>query len=199
MSNIDITTDFPEAKADVKILNEKPKAKAALQKERGWPVEPKRPMICIPTGMTKSLGGKLFEQLLPGLLSLEIEILILGKGSSSYGSFITGLAEEQNHRFHIVPSKAAAVENMVKAADMALFLSDPTEFAELSECLAHGTVPIAPDTRALQDYNPVQETGNSFLYRENGVWQCFAAIVRACETYIFPFDWKTIQRHCLER
>jgi len=198
MSNISVTTDTPEAKADVKILNEKPKAKATLQKEIGWPMESKRPMICIPTGMTKSLGGKLFEQLLPGLLSLEIELLILGKGSSTYGSFITGLAEEQNHRFHIVPSTDRAVETMLKAADMALFLSDPATLPELSACLSHGTIPIAPSTSALKDYNPVQETGNAFLYKEEDVWKCFAAIVRASETYVFPFDWKTIQKHCLE-
>tara|TARA_Y100000310_G_scaffold339427_1_gene432038 strand:- start:944 stop:1543 length:600 start_codon:yes stop_codon:yes gene_type:complete len=198
MPKVSVTTENAEAKANVKVLNEKPKAKAALQKECGWPMEPKRPMICIPAGMTKSLGGKLFEQLLPGLLSMEVEILILGKGSSSYGSFITGLAEEQAHRFHIVPNKASAASKMYKAADMALFLSDPADLPELSNCLKNGTVPITPETKALQSYNPVQESGNAFLYKEGDVWQCFAAIIRALETHVFPFDWKTIQKNCLE-
>ncbi|KKW36805.1 MAG: Glycogen synthase [Candidatus Peribacteria bacterium GW2011_GWB1_54_5] len=105
MPKVAVTTESAAPKEDVRTLNEKPKVKAALQKECGWPMEPKCPVICIPTGMTKELGGKLFEQLLPGLLSLDVEILILGKGSSSYGSFITGLAEEQNHRIAIIPKR----------------------------------------------------------------------------------------------
>lgn len=198
MSKVAVTSETAAPKADVKVLNDKPKAKAALQKESGWPMESRCPVICIPSGMTKELGGKLFEQLLPGLLSLEVEVLILGKGSSSYGSFITGLAEEQNHRITIIPNKPAAIERMFKAADMALFFSDPASLPELSACLRNGTVPISPQTKAVSDYNPVQESGNAFLYKKEDVWQCFAAIVRAVETHVFPFDWKTIQKHCLE-
>jgi len=198
MPKVSVTTEPAGPKADVKVLNEKPKAKATLQKECGWPMESKCPMICIPAGMTKSLGGKLFEQLLPGILSMEVEILILGKGSSSYGSFITGLAEEENHRITIIPNKAATIERMYKAADMALFFSDPAGLPELDECFAHGTVAIAPETKALKSYNPVQEDGNAFIYKKDNVWQCFAAIIRAIETHVFPFDWKTIQKHCLE-
>lgn len=195
MSKVAVTT---ESKLDVKLLSEKPKAKAALQKELGWPLEPKRPMICLPAGMTKALGGKLFEQLLPGLLSIQAEVLILGRGSSSYGSFVTGLAEEQNHKIAIIQDNPASIEKMYKASDMVLFLADPAELPELADALKYAVVPIAPKTKALENYSPVQESGNAFLYDTEDVWQCFAAIVRAVETHIFPFDWKTIQKHCLE-
>lgn len=195
MPKVSVTSD---AKQDVKLLNEKPKAKAMLQKDLGWPMESKRPMICIPTGMTAALGGKLFEQLLPGLLSIQAEVLILGKGSSSYGSFITGLAQEQNHKIAIIQDNQVSIEKMYKAADMVLFLSNPASLPELTQSLTHATVPIAPKTKALENYNPVQESGNAFLYDTEDVWQCFAAIVRAVETHVFPYDWKTIQKHCLE-
>ena len=61
MPKVAVTTESAAPKEDVRTLNEKPKVKAALQKECGWPMEPKCPVICIPTGMTKELGGKLFE------------------------------------------------------------------------------------------------------------------------------------------
>ncbi|PIQ75706.1 hypothetical protein COU78_02945 [Candidatus Peregrinibacteria bacterium CG10_big_fil_rev_8_21_14_0_10_49_24] len=195
MPKVSVTSD---AKQDVKLLSEKPKAKAMLQKELGWPMESKRPMICIPTGMTKALGGKLFEQLLPGLLSIQTEVLILGRGSSSYGSFITGLAQEQNHRIAIIQDNPVSIEKMYKAADMVLFLSDPASLPELKQSLENAAIPIAPQTKALENYNPVQESGNAFLYETEDAWQCFAAIVRAMETHVFPYDWKTIQKHCLE-
>ena len=80
----------------------------------------------------------------------------------------------------------------------ALFLSNPTAHEELAHCLQYGVVPIAPEVKELDDYNPVQETGNSFLFEQPTVWNAFAALVRAIETYKFPFDWRTIQRHGME-
>jgi len=65
-------------------------------------------------------------------------------------------------------------------------------------CLAYGVVPVAPaDTDGLDNYNPVQESGNAFTYDQPDVWRSFTAIVRAMETFKFPFDWRTIQKHCM--
>ncbi|MBI3816230.1 hypothetical protein HY285_01635 [Candidatus Peregrinibacteria bacterium] len=178
-------------------LDQKIQNKTALQEELGWPKEPKRPILCLPAGMTETLGGELLRETLPGILSLEVEILILGKGSAAYGSLFTKLAQEQKHRMHIVSSEESAVRRMVAAADMALFLSEHAS-KELAFCLPYGVVPIAPRLPGLEDYNPVQETGNAFLFEAKTEWHCFAALVRACETYRFPFDWRTIQRHCME-
>ena len=37
-----------------------------------------------------------------------------------------------------------------------------------------------------------------FMFEKITVWHAFAAVVRALETYRFPFDWKTIQKHCMQ-
>ncbi len=178
-------------------LEKKLKNKTALQEEFGWPAEPKRPMVCFPAGMTDQLGGKLLEEVLPGMLNLEVEILIVGKGSSSYGTLFTKLAKEQPHRVHIVPAEEKALHKMYAACDMAMFLSDaPTK--ELEFCLKYGVVPVSPAQEILEDYNPVQERGNAFVYTGKTMWHAFAALVRACETYKFPFDWRTIQKQCME-
>lgn len=179
------------------MLEQKVQHKTALQQKCGWPKEPKRPMICLPAGMSETLGGQLFEELVPALLSQPLEILVLGKGSAKYGTLCTKLSKEHNHRFHIVPDKEEAIAEMYAAADMALFTGEVPE-SELARCLASGAVPVSLPHRTLDDYNPVQETGNAFLYDSADLWRCFAAIVRAVETYKFPFDWRTIQRHCQE-
>jgi glycogen synthase len=173
-------------------------AKATLQEEFGWPVEPKRAVICIPTGLTADLGGPLFENLLPGILSQPVELLILGKGSSAYGKMATELSQKQKHRVSIVPNDEKKIERMITGADIALFLSDSPDEEMVRHCLAAGTIPVAPKCKLLENYNPVQETGNSFLFDRLDPWHCFAALVRALETHVFPFDWKTIQKHCLE-
>jgi len=87
---------------------------------------------------------------------------------------------------------------MYFASDMALFLSEGTPAADIQHCLAMGAVPVSPEHKLLDDYNPVQETGNAFTYSMLTKWHCFGALVRAVETHKFPFDWKTIQRHGIE-
>ena len=185
-------------KYTAKTLEKKGKNKTSLQGELGWTPEMKRPILCLPAGMSDKLGGALFEELLPGLLSLPLEILVVGKGSSKFGTLFTELAKKHGHRIAIIPNEETALHKMYAAADMALFLSDPGTQGETKLCLEYGVVPIGPECKALEDYNPVQETGNGFLYTGSDVWHAYGAIVRAAETFKFPYDWRTIQRHCME-
>lgn len=180
-----------------KSLDVKTQNKTALQEELGWPAEPKRAMVCLPMGMTDELGGELFMEVLPGLLSLPIELVVLGKGSSKYGTLFTELAASHSHRVAIIPPTDDAQRRLFAAADITLFLTDPSAFVELSHALAYGTVPVAPACTSLENYNPNQERGDAFLFNGTTSWDAFAAMVRALETYRFPFDWHTIQRHCM--
>lgn len=184
-------------------LEQKVANKTALQRELGWPPEPKRALLCLPAGMSDALGGDLLDAVLPGILTLPVELLILGKGPASYGTLFTKLATAYKHRIAIVPSGDTTERKMFAAADMALFLRDPTNLPELGNCLSYGVVPVAPETHALEDYNPIQESGNAFLYalpakNDLTAWHCFGTVVRALETFKFPFDWRTIQRHAME-
>lgn len=184
-------------KYSAKAPDKKLKNKIALQKELGWPSEPKRPMVCLPAGMSDQLGGDMLKEILPGLLSLPIEILILGKGENSYGALFTELAEKHRHRVHIVAPKSEEVSKMYAAADMAIFLTDPTSLPELATAMQYGAVPITPECRPLENYDPVQESGNAFTYEPGNGWLAFASLVRAVETYKLPFDWRTILKQCM--
>jgi glycogen synthase len=172
--------------------------KVALQEELGWTPEPKRPMLCLPSGMSDALGGKLLEELIPGLLTLPLEIIILGKGSASYGAMFTKLAKEQGHRIAIIPNQEEEIHKMYAAADMALFLADPAKAPELQHCLRYGVVPVSVPSMILENYDQNQESGNAFVFEKPTVWHAFAAAVRALETWRFPFDWRTIQKHCMQ-
>ena len=185
-------------KYGAKSLEYKIKNKLELQEELGWTPEPKRPMVCLPAGMSDALGGKLMRDVLPGILSLPVELLILGKGSSSYGTLFTQLTKEQGHRVAIIGNDEESIGKMLAAADMAMFFADPSKTPELLKALSYGCVPVSPGSALIENYDQNQESGNAFVYKEETVWHCFAALVRACETYRFPFDWRTIQRHCME-
>lgn len=199
MTNLSPSYDNKIArKYSIKTLEHKVQNKTALQEELGWPTEKKMPILCIPTGMSKELGGELLKDVLPGLMTLGMEILILGKGSNEYGEIFTKLTKEKSHRISIIKDDDEGRRKMYAAADMALFLTEPSKLTELQDALNYGVVPIAPTSKALKNYNPIQENGNSFLYDQLTQWHCFAATVRALETQCFPFDWRTIQRNCME-
>lgn len=178
-------------------LERKLQNKIALQEAWGWPKEPKRPMLCLPSGMSADLGGEVFTELLEGILQLDVSLVVLGKGSSEFGATFTKLSKAQSHRVRIMKNEEVAQHQLLAASDMALILTDHQE-EDIEHCLAYGAVPITLPSLLVEDYNPVQETGNAFLFEEATVWKVFATLVRACETYKFPFDWRTIQRHGME-
>lgn len=183
---------------DATTLEYKVQNKTALQEELGWAAEPKRAVVCIPMGVSDALGGKLLEEVLPGLLELPVEILILGKGSASYGQMLTTLAKEHKHRVAIIPNDPKMIAKMFAASDMALFLCQSAGSQELTQALAYGTVAVTPAGLNIHDYNPNQESGNAFVYQKENVWHCYGALVRALETFKFPYDWKTIQKECMQ-
>lgn len=83
---------------------------------------------------------------------------------------------------------------VLQAADMALGFN----FSDVEEMLLNGTIPVSPIRNEVADYNPNHETGNAFIYRTGDSWSIFAALVRALETFKFPYDWKNIVRQGLE-
>jgi glycogen synthase len=68
---------------------------------------------------------------------------------------------------------------------------------ELRNALSYGAIPVSLPCSVLENYDQNQESGNAFIYEKADVWSAFAAVVRSLETYRFPFDWRTIQKHCM--
>lgn len=188
----------PTPMLTIPALEHKAPAKAQLQQSLGWAREPRRPLLCLPFGMTDALGGKLFEATLSGILTLPVEIVVLGRGSAHYGEMLSKLAQKESHRVHILPDTKEDQLRMLLASDIALYFSTEVAAADVQQCLSYGTVPVALPMPAVDDYNLAQETGNAFVYENPNPWQAFGALVRALETYKFPYDWKTIQKHCQE-
>lgn len=180
------------------LLSAKKQAKQTLLTHIGWHAEGRKALLCIPTAVSDAQGGTVLTEILPGLLTLPLRILVLGKGSAAYGTMLTELAKREPTRVAIIPNTETAVHAMELASDMALFLKNPAGSQALADCLRNGAVPIAPACAGLENYDQNQETGTAFLYEEETRWHAFAAVVRAVETYRFPYDWKTIQRHGLE-
>ncbi len=179
-------------------LEQKVDNKLALQRKLHWVEDKETPLICLPSSASQHQGGELLKLLLPGLLTQSLQIVVLGRGSREFGELLTALSREKSHKLAILPDDETHQRLMYAGSDMALFTAIPNKDESLEHCLQYGCVPVAPKTSPLKDYNPIQETGNSFVYEPLSEWHAFAAVMRALETFKFPYDWKTIAKHAME-
>ncbi|MFC1810960.1 hypothetical protein ACFLZH_05655 [Patescibacteria group bacterium] len=86
-------------------------------------------------------------------------------------------------------------ENGLKKAHMVVLLND--DLSEIKKAWENGVIPItAKFDNSITDYNPNNESGNAFVFENANQWEIFAAVVRAVETFKFPYDWKFIVRSC---
>lgn len=162
-----------------KFISEKAKYKRELM---GTMFFPRTPVLFLDLAKTKNASK--FKDLIQGLDKLSLVVIVTTPGGKP-------LAENtKNVRFLDSHYKSAAE----KAADFAVVMH--TETASLRKS---GCVPIAKlDGDSTIDYNPLKEKGNGFYFKNPTKWEIFAAIVRALETYQFPYDWENLVNEILK-
>ncbi len=121
------------------------------------------------------------RNILEGTKALGVEVVILSDGEVIGDNFshVKNLDYSRTNR-----------KILLESADIALTF----DFNDVEEMLMHGTIPVSAKRAGLEDYNPNRESGNCFIYSDNCVWAIFAALVRAVETFKFPYDWKHLVR-----
>lgn len=125
-----------------------------------------------------------FVAMYEGMMAMKVPVILFLNGNikvpSTFPSDVV-----------IVRSRDAHYDEMWRACDMAFCLSEEA----VDNALDAMVVPLAPKKMPrLQNYDPNREKGNAFTFEKMNPWLMFAAMVRACETYRFPFDWKCIVR-----
>jgi hypothetical protein len=146
-------------------------------------LDSKMPLITLV--LDKELGAgirELVERFLEGTSSLDVEIAVVADTNLDSFSF---------PHVHYIPYSEKSRKEILGAADIMVALP----FNDLEEALLNGTIPVCHQCELANDYNPNAETGNSFVYGNAEAadhWKIFASLVRALETYKFPYDWKNI-------
>jgi len=177
-----------------KLLDEKKTAKKHLFDEC-WPdANIKLPLVLVFATKEKS-NHELVFKLLEGLLVMPIQILVVSDQEAG-----------ESHKHHsgkvmwfnpATGNDAVKLEQWLLAGDMAIIFDE--KMATLNTLFDKGIVPIGHEkSPLLANYQPNEETGNSFTYSDKNPWGVFAALVRACETFHFPYDWQHIIRGILK-
>ena len=175
-----------------KILEAKKKAKSTLSTKSWAGSRGTEPLVII---FAHQKDEKLLFQLLEGCLILPGHFIVVcdsepGDHLKKPTGKITFVNPEDGRN-------KPKIEEYLLAADMCVMFDE--QMRDLEDVMKKGTVVIGHEKSPfLQNYHPNEETGNSFTFESKNPWTVFMAMVRAHETFRFPYDWGNIVRGILK-
>lgn len=181
-------------------LSGKRNNKVELVNRVGLPMRDHVPLIGIISRLADQKGFDLIEEAADELLSLDLQLVILGTGDKKYHTLLKQLQTKY-------PDKCAAILNydndlahLIEAgADMFLMPSryEPCGLNQLYS-LKYGTVPIVRKTGGLadtiEDFDPVTKEGTGFVFEKYDADEMIAAIKRALAIFPKKRIWRTIAK-----
>ncbi|MBU0727465.1 hypothetical protein KKA95_02165 [Patescibacteria group bacterium] len=182
-----------------KMIQNKEKNKVAFCQDFDLPYEKKIPLLCITYPLTEKNNIEIIKDVMDGILEQPVEIILMGIGTQKYQEYFTELAEKNSKQVTIVPDDDENKRKVYAASNIILVPSDSKEcLDEARNAMNYGVVPVISEQDFVEDYDPVQEKGNAFVYKKDSPWSFFATVVRALENYKFPYDWKNISVSAME-
>ena len=177
-----------------KTIQNKEKNKIAFLQDVGLSYDKKIPLVCITYPLTdKNNVGQIVDTL-GGILEQPVLLVIRGIGTEKFQKTFTDLAAGHSKQVVIQPDNEEIKRKIYAASDMIFVSSDSSEcIQEAKNAAAYGVVPVMPAADFAENYDPIYERGNAFIYSKGSPWGFFAAFIRALENFRFPYDWKNIQ------
>ncbi len=178
-----------------KIKEEKSKAKEALYK-KAWPEESLKVPLMVVFDPDNHNHKDILFKLMEGLLVLPIRVIVISRHelpdtlNKPTGKIFWMNTEDGRNK--------PLVDKYMDAADLALLFEE--HFHEIEDAMKKGIVIVGHEkSPLLENYHPNKETGNSFTYTHHNPWDIFSTMVRALETYKFPYDWENIVRNMIKK
>ena len=178
------------------VLNNKKENKKALQEELGLEVDEDKFVIGLISRLTNQKGLDLVNEVLPGLIDGNTQVVVLGTGDSYY---------EESFRYFETQYKGSVCScimydegraHRIYAGADALLVPSLFEPCGLTQLIAmrYGTVPIVRETGGLKDtvepYNMFTNEGNGFTFDRYECGLLYDAINRAKTLYFTDrSDW----------
>jgi starch synthase len=171
--------------------------KRALQKYYGLEQDDNVPLICMTSRIVEQKGFRLIMSVMLSLMRIPIQMIIMGDGDKEMQSFFKGIAEKFPKQFTIVPYDNLRETSLYAGSDMFLLPSrfEPCGINQLI-AMRYGCVPIVHHIGGLADtvidYNPIEKTGNGFVFDRYSSRELLVAIARATETFKHRSIWNAL-------
>ncbi len=187
-----LNSDLEEYKYDNKV---------ELSIEFGFEFKPRTPIIGMITRFDEQKGIDLVIDSIDDLMELDIQLVILGEGTSDHKKELRRLARKYSDKIKVKFEIDDRLAHQIEAgADMFLM---PSKFEpcglNLMYSLLYGTIPIIRYTGGLKDiakpYDPKTKTGNSFVFDKANSKELVDAVKKAVEVYQDEEEWEQLVRN----
>lgn len=156
------------------------------------------PMLCIVSRLVDQKGIGLIEAAMHLLIKRNIQLIIIGSGSEYFENSLKYLEKKYNDKLRVITEFSNERAKQVYAASDLFLMPSKFEPCGLGQLIAlrYGTIPIVRATGGLKDtireYNPYNEDGNGFTFKEYSVEQIIECVDRAINIYKDKNRWNNL-------
>ena len=181
----------------VKTVAKKAENKKGLQEMVNLPVSDK-PLIGMVTRLTNQKGMDLVMEVVEEILSMDIQMVVLGTGDWKYETALNELARRYSNKLAVIINFSQDIASKIYAGSDMFLMPSKFEPCGLSQMIAmrYGSVPIVRETGGLKDtvpaFNPVELTGRGFTFKTYNAYDMLDAIHRAVGTFYNKAEWSAV-------
>jgi starch synthase len=163
------------------------------------------PLIGMVTRLVDQKGLDILTEALPEIMSLGMQIAILGTGDEKYHRILSNAARRYSKNMRVLLRyDDALAKNLYAGCDMFLMPShyEPCGLGQMI-AMRYGTVPVVRKTGGLRDtvadHNPKTGQGTGFLFREYSARALIDCLHRALAVYHDGNTWKRLVQNCMRQ
>ena len=182
----------------------KPVCKAHLQKACGLPAEPNVALIGIVSRLVEHKGLELICEALDEIMSLNVQLVILGTGDERYENMLKAKASRYPEKMSLNLCFSQSMAPQIYAGCDMYLMPSKSEPCGLSQLLAmrYGAVPIVHETGGLKDtvipFNYGSSEGLGFTFQSFTKEDMLDALNRALDVYQNKKEaWKAAVYNCM--
>jgi len=163
------------------------------------------PVIGIISRLVSQKGFDIIADALTELLSLNVQLIVLGSGEDKYEEMFKTTAHYHPHKVGVYTGYNEDLAHLIEAGSDIFLMPSHYEPCGLNQIysLKYGTVPVVRKTGGLadtvQDWNEYneygQDIGNGFSFFEYSAKALLQAVERAIKDFHNKSVWKKIQRN----
>ena len=177
--------------------------KRALQEQFGLEQDPDVPLLGFVSRLIRQKGCDLLASAFDHIMDLGAQIVIIGTGDPHYHEVFSQCVARYPKRAGVHFNFGADwTQPLYAGADMYLM---PSRFEPcgLNQMIAmrYGAIPIVRATGGLIDtvaeFDPVNDTGTGFTFKEFDPWALLVAVARAVQSYRFREPWQHLMQRAM--
>ena len=183
---------------DCENLKNKFKEKALLQKKHDLSENKKVFVVWYIQDLRSKYHSEELIKALEWCLSIWMQVALLASAEDKFQKPIESLYQKFNNQITILDQSDENEKDILALADTCIFLNQ--DDTKVLSSLSYACIPLylksENSNKLISNFNPLSEKWNWFLIDSYSYWHIFSTIVKANETYRFPYDWENLKQQC---